>query len=86
MYFLGAPISLGDAFIIESVTQMVRMGTFFIPMSLGAQEGAFFLLAQSVTGSGTIGLALGVVRRLREIIWIIVGFLVGLIFTKIFKV
>ena len=78
MHFLGSPVSWAEAYIIESVTQMVRLGTFFIPMSLGAQEGAFLLVVSAITGSSSIGLALGIVRRIREIIWIGLGLLVGI--------
>jgi len=77
MWFLGHPITWAEAYMIEAVTQMVRAGTFFIPLSLGAQEGAFVIVVQTITVSSTLGLALGVVRRLREIIWIAVGFVIG---------
>ena len=80
MHFLGFPITLSEAYIIEAVTQMVRMGTFFIPMSLGAQEGTFVIVVQIITGSGVAGLALGIIRRIRELIWILLGFVFGLCF------
>ena len=76
MKFLGHPISLADAWIIESVAQLVRAGTFFIPASLGVQEGAFILIGASITGSPTVGFSMAVIRRLREIIWIVWGMVV----------
>ena len=69
MQFLGHPISLIDAWIIESVAQLVRAGTFFIPASIGVQEGAFVIIGAAMSGSPTIGFAIAVVRRIREIIW-----------------
>ena len=78
MGLLGVPVSFSEAYIIESVAQMVRMGTFFIPMSIGAQEGALLLIVNTVTGSASAGLALGIIRRLREFIWIAFGFLIGI--------
>jgi glycosyltransferase 2 family protein len=77
MVFLGAPVTWAEAYIIEAVTQMVRMGTFFIPLSLGAQEGAFLVVVGAITGSSTLGLAIGMVRRLRELIWVVLGGLLG---------
>jgi len=74
MMFLGHPISFTDAWIIEAVAQLVRSGTFFIPASLGAQEGAFLIIGTAMTGSPTLGVAVAIVRRIREIIWIIWGF------------
>ncbi len=81
MAFLGVPVTLSEAYVIESVAQMVRMGTFFIPMSIGAQEGAFLLVVSAVTGSNTTGLALGLIRRARELLWIILGYSVGLVYS-----
>lgn len=75
--FLGHPLGLGDAWIMESMAQLVRLGAFFIPASLGAQEGAFFLAGSTLAGSGTLGVAVGVVRRFREILWIVWGFALG---------
>ncbi len=73
MQFLGHPVSLADAWAIEALAQLVRAGTSFIPASIGAQEGALVLASTAMTGSGTLGLALSVIRRFREIVWIIGG-------------
>jgi hypothetical protein len=55
------------------MAQLVRAGTSFIPASIGAQEGALVLASTAMTGSGTVGMALSVIRRFRELIWIIGG-------------
>ena len=41
MYYLDHPISLLDAWAISALVELVRIATFFIPASIGAQEGAF---------------------------------------------
>lgn len=74
MGFLGYPVTLAEAWIIEAVAQLVRAGTFFIPASVGAQDGAFVLLCAAITGSPTVGLAAALVRRVRELFWIGWGF------------
>ena len=81
MVFIGRPISFADAWIIESAAQLVRAGTFFIPASIGAQEGTFLLVYGAMTGSPALGAAVAVVRRLREIIWILWGLLLGSVYT-----
>ena len=81
MAFLGHPVTLTEAWIIVSVAQMVRTGSFFIPASIGAQEGAFFLISGLITGSPSLGLAVGVVRRIRELIWIGLGFAIGALYS-----
>ena len=81
MIFLGNPVSLTDAWIIEAVAQMVRAGTFFIPASIGAQEGAFVVICSVITGVPALGGAVAVVRRIREVLWILWGLLLGSMFT-----
>ena len=77
MDLLGHPISVWDAWIIESAAQMVRAGTFLIPASLGAQDGAFLLVTGAMTGQPALGLAVALIRRFREIVWLISGALIG---------
>lgn len=81
LYFLGHPVSFVDAWIIEAVAQLVRTATFFIPASIGAQEGGFLLVCAAMTGAPSLGVAVAVVRRIREVVWIVWGMGLGLVFT-----
>jgi putative membrane protein len=81
LWFLGHPVSIWDAWMIESVAQMVKAATFFIPSSLGAQEGAFLFMVSALTGSPPLGIAVAVVRRFRELVWIGSGFLMGTVYS-----
>ena len=85
LYFLGFPISWREAWIIESGAQLVKAGTFFIPASLGAFDGAFLLLCGMITGSPVVGAAVAVVRRFREITWVGLGFATGILGLRKFK-
>lgn len=73
MDLIGNPISITDCWIIETVAQLVRSATFFIPASLGAQEGAFMLVGAAITGQPSFGLTVALARRIREIVWSIWG-------------
>lgn len=75
--FLGHPVSIVDAWIIEAMAQMVRAGSFFIPASIGMQDGAFVLMCTAITGSPELGVAVALVRRVREITWIAAGLALG---------
>ncbi len=77
LHLLGHPVSFWEAWIIEGAAQLVRAGTFLIPASLGAQDGALFLIGAAITGQPTAGLALAVIRRFRELVWLLGGALVG---------
>lgn len=81
--WLGHPVTWQEAWIIEAAAQLVRAGTFFIPASIGAQEGIFLLICTAVTGSPTVGIAVAVVRRLRDIVWFGLGFTVGPVLAKL---
>lgn len=81
LYFLGHPVSLGDAVMIEAVAQLIRAGTFFIPANIGAQEGGFLIMCTAITGSPALGLATALLRRFRELIWIVSGFALGLLYS-----
>jgi uncharacterized protein (TIRG00374 family) len=80
-WFLGAPLSLGEAYMAEAVTQLVRTGAFFIPAGLGAQEGAFVLVFEALTGQASLGLAVGLIKRGREILWIALGLGTGWLYS-----
>ncbi|MCH7929636.1 MAG: flippase-like domain-containing protein [Proteobacteria bacterium] len=75
--FLGHPVSLAEAWIIESVVQLVRAGTFIIPANLGALEAGFVLIVGALTGQPALGLAAAVVRRARKLLWTAWGLWLG---------
>ena len=77
MRFLGVEISVADAWILESFTQLVRAGTFFIPASIGAQEGVYVLVAGALTGNAAAGFAAALIRRCRGLLWTAAGLAVG---------
>jgi putative membrane protein len=77
LYFLGIPVGFKELWIIESLLQFVRAASFFIPLSLGAQEGGLILIFTSMGMAGPIGLAVSFVRRIRELAWIALGLLLG---------
>ena len=81
LYYLGAEVDVLSSISIAALTILIKGGTFFIPGSLGAQEGGYVLLLLSYGYSDVTGITFALVRRLREILWILVG-LVFLVFLK----
>ncbi len=73
LWFMGRPVAFTEAWVIEAMAQMVRAATFFIPASLGAQEGAIMLVTGAITGNAGSGLAVALVRRARELLWVVTG-------------
>ena len=75
---LGHPIGISEAVMIEAVLQLVRSVTFFIPGNLGSQEGAYVLFGVALTGTAaSVGLGAAIVRRIRELILLLLGFGIG---------
>ncbi len=74
MRVLGAPVSLLDGMMIETLLQIIRSASFFIPGNLGAQEAGLAVIAGMLGFSPAVGVALSLFKRLRQILWIALGF------------
>jgi uncharacterized protein (TIRG00374 family) len=70
LYLIGFPLSIQEVLIVESIVQLVRVVTFFIPAGLGTQEGAFLFTIGALTGVPSVGVATALIRRFRDFIWI----------------
>ncbi|MCC6469805.1 MAG: flippase-like domain-containing protein [Alphaproteobacteria bacterium] len=64
---MGYPIGWVEALMLESLTQTVRGMAFVVPSGLGAQEGAFLLLAGTAGLPLEVALSLSLVKRGREL-------------------
>ena len=74
--FLGIPVTIVQAWIIESLWQLLKAGAFLIPAGVGAQEGGAILICVGLGFSIPSGLAMAIVRRIRELFWTAIGLLV----------
>ena len=74
--FLGAPVSLPEAYVIEVLSVVIEGVLFFVPAKLGAQEGGKVVIFLALGLPPAQGLALGLIRRLRQLTWAVVGLLV----------
>ena len=72
---LGMPIGMAEAWLFEAMIQVLRIITFFIPSSIGAQEGGIVFIFQQFGFAQPLGLTFAIIRRLREIVWIGFGLL-----------
>jgi putative membrane protein len=64
---MGHPVSFGQAFVIECLGMAARSAGFAVPGALGIQEGGFILVCGLFGISPDTGLALSMVKRLREV-------------------
>ena len=71
---LQSPITLAQAVMLESLLQLVRSTTCFIPAGLGTQEGGLGFFAQLLGYHPAIGVAASLLKRIRQVIWTAIGF------------
>jgi uncharacterized protein (TIRG00374 family) len=72
---LGIEVSLLTATLIEAFSTSIRFATFMVPASLGALEGGHVVLFAALGLGAAAGMSFSIVRRLREVTWIGIGFL-----------
>ena len=65
--FLGHPVPLHTAVLLESLGQAVRTGFFLVPGALGVQEGGFVLHGRALGLAPDTALALSLTRRVRDV-------------------
>jgi putative membrane protein len=67
MHFLGRPILVVDAFILESLGAAVRAAAFMVPGQLGILESSFIVFGAMFGLPANAALALSFSRRVREL-------------------
>jgi glycosyltransferase 2 family protein len=73
--FLGTPVSVPTALVIEAFGTGVRFATFFVPAQIGVAEGGTVAACVALGLSAATGLSLSLVRRVREAAWTGIGLL-----------
>jgi glycosyltransferase 2 family protein len=73
LVFLGVPVTLVTATVIEALGAGVRFATFLVPASLGAFESANAAAFEAMGLGAGAGLAFSFVRRARQLVWIAIG-------------
>ena len=75
LYYLGDPAMAFSAISIGALSVFIKGGTFFIPGSLGAQDGGNLLFLRAFGYSDVTGITFALLRRFRELVWIGLGLL-----------
>jgi len=66
--FLGRPVDLATALLVESLGQVVRSSAFAVPGALGVQEAGYLVLGRTVALEPETSLALSLIQRVRDLI------------------
>ena len=73
MRILTSDVDFFECVLIMAFTSLFGNLFFFSPMQLGAREGGFALSVSALSISGAFGVYTGLITRVREMIWIVIG-------------
>lgn len=73
LWFIGPPADAMTSLSIGALAVVIKGGAFFVPGSIGAQEGGYLLLLMAYGYSDLAGITFAILRRVRELVWIIIG-------------
>jgi hypothetical protein len=79
--FLGARVGWQEAVGVEALTKLVRLPGAVVPANLGVFEGGTAMIVVALVLPAAAGIALGIVRQLRSLLWAALGF--GVLFSWI---
>ena len=68
MYFLGKPIGIGEALVLEAFITGIRSAAFLVPGAIGIQEGAAIIFGSLFGISAADSLVISLGKRVREIL------------------
>lgn len=81
LHGVGVETSVTSAMFLYVVYSIIINILFFIPMNLGAREGGLCLGLETLALPPLLGVYMGVVMRVREFFWILLG-LLFILFTR----
>lgn len=71
--WLGVPVTLVTAFVLESVNRIINVLFRFVPLRLGVDEAGSGLLTQVLGLGAPTGVSLAIIRKARVLVWCAVG-------------
>jgi len=77
---LGSDITVLQAFSVEAACGFLRSVAFIVPSGLGVEDASYFLMLNAAGVAHPLSAAFVIVKRLREILWITMGY--GILFTS----
>ena len=75
LYFLGAEVGWLSALSIAAMTALIKGSVSFVPGGIGVQEGGYLVFLMALGYGEVTGITFAVIRRIREILWILIGLL-----------
>ncbi len=74
MQSIQVGVSFGQAFFMYTVYSLAINFLFFVPFNIGIREGGLYVALNNLLLTPILGVYVGIVMRIREFLWIMVGF------------
>ena len=82
LYIMGIEIDLLTAFFIQTISVLINLAFTFIPLQIGVAEGGHYVLFLALGIDPVHGVLFSLIRRIRGIIWIVIGLIIMLLSGK----
>lgn len=79
-HLMSLPVTLPQSLFLASITVLINMAFFFVPSSMGVLEGGYAVVFQLIGGDPTHGLSIQIIRRVRTIVWTLLGLLLIILY------
>ena len=76
LWSIGIDFNYFQSVYFFSISSLFLNMLFFIPLQMGAREGIYYMLIKTVGISSSVGIYLGLISRIREMFWILIGVLI----------
>jgi hypothetical protein len=73
MYFIGGHTTFVDAMFVYMFGLFIAAVAFFVPLNIGTSEGSYAIALRFIGYDPSLGIAIGMLRRLRALVWSIPG-------------
>lgn len=73
LHVLGEPIPLASAYLFHALLIAINTAFFFVPYGMGVFEGGHVFLFALMGLQPSMGLAVGIIRRIRRLFWMQIG-------------
>ena len=79
LHVLGEPMPFVSVYLFHALMIVINAAFFFVPLGMGVFEGGHAFLFHVMGLDAQVGLAVGIVRRVRRLFWMQVGLVLLLI-------
>lgn len=75
MYYAGGSATILDAMFVYLFGLFIAAAAFFVPLNIGTSEGSYSMVLAFLGYDPVLGLTVGIIRRLRALVWSGIGLL-----------